>query len=139
MGTEALRFLLMFFAGWAPVNPAVLVGDRRQQLTNAYRPPFGGQGRLLGHWGRRAMLTAVVVDYIQQAAARPGIEFVETRLDAHRAIKIAESIEGKGRLAVLLTTRPTVISDDDWRSLVENMPTPPHRDSRRRSTVTRPA
>ena len=82
---------------------------------------------VLRKWGPRAKPTSDVVDHVQQIAARPGAEAAETRLDVERAMKIAETLEGKGRLAVLLTTRPDRISDTDWMSLVASLPPPPPR------------
>lgn len=50
---------------------------------------------------------------------------VEDRVDAEIALRIAGSLSGKGRLAVLLLVRPRCIADEDWQRLVENLPPPP--------------
>lgn len=79
----------------------------------------------LRKWGPRGSREADVRDYIRQIAPTPDVESVEALLDAERAVRIAESLPLKGRLAVLLTTKPDLILDDDWAALVEGLPPPP--------------
>jgi DNA-directed RNA polymerase specialized sigma24 family protein len=82
-------------------------------------------GTELKKWDVRNALETDVRDHIRQTAPAPGVEGVEAHLDAERALRIAESLPGKGRLAVLLTTRPDLISNDEWAALVEDLPPPP--------------
>lgn len=76
-------------------------------------------------WGPRLSRDSEVGDHLRQMEPRPFAEEVEARIDAGRAVRIAGSLTGKGRLAVLLTTRPDLISDDEWSALVETLPPPP--------------
>ena len=46
-------------------------------------------------------------------------------MDAERALAIAGSLTGKGRLAVLLLVRPDRIAEEDWQRLIEDLPPPP--------------
>lgn len=79
----------------------------------------------LRKWGPRTKRADEVGAHLRQVTARYDVEGVERQIDAGRAIEIAESLGGKGRLAVLLTTRPDRISDTDWRALVADLPPPP--------------
>ena len=76
-------------------------------------------------WGPRLPRESEVEDHLRQMGPRPAVEAVEARIDTDRAVRIAESLTGKGRLAVLLTTRPDRISDDEWSALVATLPPPP--------------
>lgn len=76
-------------------------------------------------WGPRLPRESEVEDHLRQMEPRPAAEAVEARIDADRAVRIAESLSGKGRLAVLLTTRPDRISEDEWSALVATLPPPP--------------
>lgn len=80
---------------------------------------------VLRTWEARAARESEVRDHALQVAPAPPAEGVETRIDADRAVRIAESLSGKGRLAVLLTTRPDRISADEWAALVAGLPPPP--------------
>lgn len=86
----------------------------RNELTSALRK-----------WGPRLTRDAEVREHIQQAAPTSHGEEVAVRLDAERALHIAEQLDGKGRLAILLTTRPDRISDADWDELAAHLPPPP--------------
>ncbi len=79
----------------------------------------------LRKWGRRATPSPEVVGHFRQAVERPGAEAVEVRMDAKRAVEVAAELEGKGRLAVLLTTHPDRIADSDWAALAASLPPPP--------------
>lgn len=79
----------------------------------------------LRKWGPRLPRESEVEDHLRQIAPRSVAEEVEARIDADRAVRIAESLPGKGRLAVLLTTRPDRIPDDEWLALVATLPPPP--------------
>lgn len=71
---------------------------------------------------RQATLREVARDAVQDV---PVEQEADRRLDAERAIEIAASLEGKGRLAVLLVTRPDRISEAEWGELVRELPPPP--------------
>ena len=79
----------------------------------------------LRKWGPRQSRKDEVEDYLLQIAPQSEVETVETAIDAERAIRIAEALDGRGRLAVLLTTRPDRISTKDWDDLVAALPPPP--------------
>jgi hypothetical protein len=79
----------------------------------------------LRKWGPRLPREAEVEDHLRQIASRPVAEEVEARIDADRAVRVAESLPGKGRLAVLLTSRPDRIPDDEWSAFVATLPPPP--------------
>lgn len=79
----------------------------------------------LRKWGPRLSRDCEVGEHARQVAPGPAAEGVEVRIDAARAVRIAESLSGKGRLAVLLTTRPDRISDEEWAALVADFPPPP--------------
>jgi DNA-directed RNA polymerase specialized sigma24 family protein len=70
-------------------------------------------------WGPRLPRESEVEDHLRQMEPRSAAETVEARLDAERAVRIAES------LAVLLTTRPDRISDGEWSALIATLPPPP--------------
>lgn len=79
----------------------------------------------LRKWGPRVTRDSEVREHVRQVAPGPAAEGVEVRIDAERAVRIAESLPGKGRLAVLLTTRPDRISDEEWAAVVADLPPPP--------------
>lgn len=79
----------------------------------------------LRKWGPRLARDSEVREYVRQVAPGSAAEGVEVRIDAERAVRIAESLSGKGRLAVLLTTRPDRILDEEWAALVADRPPPP--------------
>lgn len=79
----------------------------------------------LRKWGPRSSRKSDVREHMNQIAPIPAVERVEAGLDVDRALWIAERLSGKGRLAVLLTTRPDRISDDEWAVLVADLPPPP--------------
>lgn len=76
-------------------------------------------------WGPRLLRESEVEVHLRQVAPRLAAEEVEVRIDADRAVTIAESLPGKGRLAVLITTRPDRISDEEWSALVATLPPRP--------------
>lgn len=86
----------------------------RNELTSALRK-----------WGPRLSRDAEVREHILQAAPTSHGEEIAVRLDAERAVRIAEQLDGKGRLAILLTTRPDRIPDADWDELAAHLPPPP--------------
>lgn len=86
----------------------------RNNLTSAIRK-----------WGPRKARTGEVRQHVSALAERDDHAVVEHRVDAARAVEIACTLSGKGRLAVLLTSRPDRITDEDWRALVASLPPPP--------------
>lgn len=86
----------------------------RNELTSALRK-----------WGPRLTREAELREHLQQATPASLGEEVAIRLDAESALRIAEQLDGKGRLAILLTTRPDRISDPDWEGLTASLPPPP--------------
>jgi hypothetical protein len=75
-------------------------------------------------WGPRAR-RRIDVDVIGALPIAAPQTAVETSLTAERAIEIADELEGKGRLAILLTTRPDRIGEGEWAALVADHPPPP--------------
>ena len=77
----------------------------------------------LRKWGPRSARAPEVRRHMEttaQTAVHPG-----RVIDAERALDLAQELTGKGRLAVLLTTRPDAISEEDWTELVAAHPPPP--------------
>ena len=79
----------------------------------------------LRKWGPRGARSSEVAAHIEQRETASPSEEAERRLDVERAVRIAESLPGKGRLAVLLTSCPDKISDRDWADVVVGWPPPP--------------
>ena len=76
-------------------------------------------------WGPRGKRTEEVHQHITTHAWRDDVAEAEARMDADRALEVAASLPGKGRLAILLRTRPERITDKDWQDLVASLPPPP--------------
>lgn len=76
-------------------------------------------------WGPREERAAEVRHHASNLAPRDDHARVEVMIDAARAMAIADRLSGKGRMAVLLTTRPDWLTDEDWRDLVASLPPPP--------------
>jgi DNA-directed RNA polymerase specialized sigma24 family protein len=76
-------------------------------------------------WGPRPARVAEVRQHVLGLAQRDDHAEIEVAIDAARAVVIADGLSGKGRLAVMLTTRPGRLSDEDWRKLVASLPPPP--------------
>lgn len=88
----------------------------------AWRNALAGE---LRKWGPRSQKAPDVRRHIEVVSAVPGDP---TRsLDAERAIELAGQLQGKGRLALLLTTRPDALPQKDWADLVASLPPPPPR------------
>lgn len=88
----------------------------------AWRNTLAGE---LRKWGPRSDKAPDVRRYLElTTSAGPG---PARALDAERAIDRAQQLPLKGRLAVLLTTRPAAIIDGDWDALVSSLPPPPPR------------
>lgn len=79
----------------------------------------------LRKWGPRNARASEVRRYVSSLAEGEVLVEIEERIDAARAIAIAERLSRPGRLAVLLTSRPDRIANEDWRSLVASLPPPP--------------
>lgn len=80
---------------------------------------------MLRKWGPREERASEVARHMAQQAPFESGERNQRRLDGQRALEIAASLEGKGRSAVLLTTRPQLLSAEEWASLVSHLPPPP--------------
>ncbi len=78
----------------------------------------------LRKWGPRNARASEVRRYVSSLAEGEVLVEIEERIDAARAIAIAERLSRPGRLAVLLTSRPDRIANEDWRSLVASLPPP---------------
>lgn len=85
----------------------------RRDLTNA-----------LTKWDARGAREIEVSNHLHRLAPTPEVDRVDARLDAEAALDVASRLEGKGRLAVLLTTRPSLIQEDEWAELVKDHPPP---------------
>lgn len=110
----------------------VLLGEKLVQLCAATSPTayalasFRNALRTqVRKWGPRNWPTIEARDNIEHVFHPDNKVAVYVLLDATRALRLAESLEGKGRLAVLLTTRPGLISERDWRELAALSPPPP--------------
>lgn len=79
----------------------------------------------LRKWGLRHAKEGDVSHYTDNLLEHAAQMRVDDQIDATRAIEIASRLTSRGRLAVLLTTRPDRITDADWESLVESLPPPP--------------
>jgi hypothetical protein len=77
----------------------------------------------IDQWAPRMRAIPAIVQHALDTA--PSSAGPDHRLDAERAIAIAASLEGKGRLAILLTTRPDRISEQEWAEVVSHLPPPP--------------
>jgi len=86
----------------------------------AWRNALAGE---LRKWGPRSQKAPDLRRHIEVAAALP-VDPARS-IDAERAIELAGQLQGKGRLALLLTTRPDAIPERDWASLVASLPPPP--------------
>lgn len=82
---------------------------------------------VLRKWKPRQKLTPEDRDQIAHTFHDDAGLDVGQLVDAHIALSIAEKLDGKGRLAVLLTSAPNRISSEDWRSLAASHPPPPPR------------
>ncbi len=80
---------------------------------------------VLRKWGPRPAREDEVRRHVSALVDRDDCAAMEARLDASRAIDIAATLGCKGRLAILLTTRPDRIADEDWLELVASLPPPP--------------
>lgn len=76
-------------------------------------------------WAPRTAREAEVRRHVVQITDQDDGSAAEVRLDADRALEIANGLDGKGRLAILLTTRPSAVSDAEWSQLVASLPPPP--------------
>lgn len=86
----------------------------RNELTSALRK-----------WGPRLSRDAEVREYLEQNAPASHHDDIAVRLDAEHALRVAEQLDGKGKMAILLTTRPDRITDADWQEVAANLPPPP--------------
>ena len=77
----------------------------------------------IGKWGPRLLAIPAIVQHALNT--KLPVSTVERLMDVERAIAIAESLDGKGRLAILLTTRPDRITETDWVEIVSHLPPPP--------------
>jgi len=79
----------------------------------------------LRKWGPRQRRENEVRQHEQLHHSEPSHRRAEVHMDAQRALAVAGSLTGKGRLAVLLLVRPDRIAEEDWQRLVEDLPPPP--------------
>jgi len=79
----------------------------------------------LRKWGPRQRRESEVRQHEQLRHSEPSHRRAEVHMDAERALAIAGSLTGKGRLAVLLLVRPDRIAEEDWQLLIEDLPPPP--------------
>lgn len=76
-------------------------------------------------WGPRIHRDGEVRRFIEQDMPTPSQVRRSDQMDAEKALKVADSLEGKGRLAILLTTRPLLLHPSEWALLVRDQPPPP--------------
>ena len=79
----------------------------------------------LRKWRPRAEKEADVHQYELQRMDRDESTEVERRLDAEKALRIADELKLRPRLLVLISVRPQRISDADWSEFVKSLPPPP--------------
>lgn len=94
-------------------------------IAYAKRAWRNAQVSVLRTLNRREKHQAQIRQHMTGLVERDGHTTVERRLDAHRAIEIAAALPGRDRLAVLLTTRPDYLSDEDWQKIAAALPPPP--------------
>jgi len=109
-----------------------LLADNAQKLRAAAHPRAYARRAFqhaltsqLRKWGPRQARHQDVRDVLYSPETRSPESTVASHLDAHRALEIAESLDGKGRLAVLLLVQPQRVSNEDWTKLVSSLPPPP--------------
>jgi DNA-directed RNA polymerase specialized sigma24 family protein len=79
----------------------------------------------LRKWGPREARADEVERHVAQVQQGQGEPDADNRMDAEAALAVAQQLDGKGRAAILLTTRPALLSSADWTALVANLPPPP--------------
>ena len=86
----------------------------------AWRNTLAGE---LRKWGPRLQREPEVRRHLELTASSP--RDPGCVIDAERALALAHQLTGKARLALLLTTRPAAISNEDWADLISSLPPPP--------------
>lgn len=76
-------------------------------------------------WAPRQQREGEVRHHVETFTARDEHVAVERSLDAERAVQIADGLSGNGRLAILLSCRPGLITDEEWSGLIKTLPPPP--------------
>lgn len=102
----------------ALVDAVSPIGLAKTAFTNALKTQ-------VRKWGPRAQREDEVRRHLELVRPGPAYEEVERARDLERVLEIAAQLEGKGRLALLLTTAPDRIPQSDWEALVAGRPPPP--------------
>jgi hypothetical protein len=131
--SEALRALGAGAVDEIRQDVLELLLDRNAQVLRTAASPVAYARQVLRNrltsdlrkWGPRSKREGEVAFHVEQLAPDPLSVRVQTDLDAESALAIAENLGGKGRLAILLTTRPDRIRAEDWAPLVALLPPPP--------------
>ena len=76
-------------------------------------------------WSSRRDKMSEIHQNQQAWRAAPSHEEVDRLLDLGRALAQVENLEGKGRLALLLTIRPDRLTDEAWQEVTAMLPPPP--------------